>query len=287
MYWSHLHKLVLTLFLYLLIGCDVDQAMDRLENYAQDRLTTSYENGVTKLFTKRCKGNEHCLSLVVNQISSCSQRLNAQIRELLDRPDMDEELVHFRMHYWLQNCVVSKSGFPLLYELDLAHVWGLGPFFSDSDIEKLGLWHRSLPSDVGGSLFVDEIMGWDWQRVDRRSQVGIPPFSTKLAAIWLVDGQRRGVVAHIKEPGHRLNDMWVVIYARSGSAYDPSTQSALYLMQVGATRPMLTDGRWPQFEGPPVFAGFARVSSRPSMSRAEVDGATTGVDAVDVIPKSY
>ena len=65
--------------------------------------------------------------------------------------------------------------------------------------------------------------------------------------------------------------MWVAIYTRSGSAYDPSTQSALYLMQVGATRPMLTDGRWPQFDGPPVFVGFARVSQRTTLSLVEVD----------------
>ena len=74
--------------------------------------------------------------------------------------------------------------------------------------------------------------------------------------------------------------MWVVIYARSGSAYDPSTQSALYLMQVGATRPRLTDGRWPQFDGPPVFAGFARVSQRTTLSLVEVDYALHVINAL-------
>lgn len=234
--------------------------MERIESFAQDQLTKRFEEGFSELFAKRCEADESCLRLVADQLPSCTQRATAQILELIENPDASEELVNFRTEYWVRNCVVSKSGFPLLYEIDLASIADIGPHFSDADIEKLGVWHPSLLPVVGDTLFVDEVLGWDWQRIDKMNQVSVPPFHANMTANWLVEGQQRGVIAEIQEPGHQLDGMWIAVFARSSSVYEGSTEPALYMMRVAVERPVLIEGRWPSFANAPIFAGFARVS---------------------------
>jgi len=262
--------LTLTAGLYVLAGCDIDRAVERIEDattriedYAQELLAKKYENGVTELFAERCDGDKHCLKLVADQLSSCAQRATAQIRELSNRSDIDEDLdklARFRTGYWIRNCIVSKLGFPLLYEIEMASNWGGGPFISNSDIEKLGVWHDSIPTEVGGTLSVDGILGWDWQRVVRKNQVSTPSFEANVSAVWVVGGKKRGVIAEIHEAGHWLDGMWMVVFARSGEVFEPSTNSVLYMMRVGSEKPVLIDGSWPAFVEPPTFSGFSRVS---------------------------
>ena len=49
MYCLHPNKFAPIVCLYLLTGCDIDRAVERIENYAQDQLAKKYVDGVTDL----------------------------------------------------------------------------------------------------------------------------------------------------------------------------------------------------------------------------------------------
>lgn len=258
--YSYHYVIAFALFLSSLTGCDVTATLESIEIYAVDRLASKYEKGVSALFEKRCETNELCLKTVAEQLPLCTRRATSEIVALIERPESDEDLAKFRTEYWIRNCVVSKSGFPLLYEIELASMWGNGPFLSDLDIDRLGVWHNSLHSDSGSYLLFYEILGWDWGRLAKGNQVSIPSFSIELTDNWMVDGVKRGVIGRIREEGHQLDGKWIAVFARTDGVYEPSTDSALYMFRVGVERPELADGSWPSFSEPPVFAGFAQVS---------------------------
>jgi hypothetical protein len=102
--------------------------------------------------------------------------------------------------------------------------------------------HRSCRLDdsvlafVGQLVFACPFYGWGWSTVE------IPdPFQLRVVEFFDWNGERRGGIGRIEQPGHNNNGHWVLFFTRIVGCFNFVDDVAQYNFRIGTTRPSLLD----------------------------------------------
>ena len=123
---------------------------------------------------------------------------------------------------------------------------------------------ESCNSYLGSLVAVKPIYGWGWYRLDAPeipvpAEVnGVPrPFHCRIKDFFYFQGELRGAVGAIEEPGHIYDGFWVVFYTRLVGIYTFTDSLPHCDVQVGSVMPV---GEWPEFtSGSPIVSGYGFV----------------------------
>ena len=125
----------------------------------------------------------------------------------------------------------------------------------------MGLDDSVLPY-VGRMLEVRPFYGWGW---NGNVEEPAPPaeFMMRLVRLWSTQGERRGGVGRVEQPGHPFDGFWVVFSTRHVGTFDFADKPAHYNMSISPNVPVDRDDGWPAMDGaPPHVAGYAQIEPR-------------------------
>ena len=113
-------------------------------------------------------------------------------------------------------------------------------------------------------VVVKPVYGWGWSRLDAPeipvpAQInGVPySFHSRIQYFFSFEGELRGAVATIVEPGHVFNGMPMVFSTRLAGLYDFTDHLPYCDIQIGGESPT---GDWPEFVGgSPIINGYGFV----------------------------
>lgn len=116
---------------------------------------------------------------------------------------------------------------------------------------------------LGQHVLVKPVYGYGWSRTDPGAQqlsyeemAGPAPFHARLSTFFEHDGELRGAVAVIDEPGHCYHGFHIVFATRHVGEFDFSTRVGYYTIEIG---PDIRTASWPHVGGSPALVGFAEI----------------------------
>jgi hypothetical protein len=105
--------------------------------------------------------------------------------------------------------------------------------------------------------------GYGWSRTDPDAPhlsyeevAGPPPFHARLSEFFAHDGELRGAIAIIDEPGHRYHGFHTVFATRHVGEFDFTARVGYYTIEIG---PDIHSTAWPHVGGSPALLGFAEI----------------------------
>lgn len=133
--------------------------------------------------------------------------------------------------------------------------------------------HESSRDFIGRRLWVATHAGWGWTRLDdsrpgaeAKSTHELPPgFHARLLELWTYDGEQRGGIARVEEPGHDLDGFVACFSTRHEGVFRLDQADVMYNIDIGPQEPIYEKGRWPFPRGVPSLHGYAAVRAIPSM----------------------
>jgi len=135
--------------------------------------------------------------------------------------------------------------------------------------------HHSCEEYRNRSVIVKPIYGWGWSSTgDPPMPVpaeinGVPrPFSLIIRDFYRFEGELRGVIGIIKEPGHVYDRCWANLSLRVGWECNFTDEMGYYDLEIAQPEPIRGQKGWPEFPaGVPVVNGYGIVAE--SMRRIE------------------
>jgi hypothetical protein len=123
---------------------------------------------------------------------------------------------------------------------------------------------ESTKEFIGQLLHVDPHYGYGWARVGEGLSVvveekfeSVRPFNIRLLKLFSFDGELRGGVARVEEPGHKYDNNYVVFSTRHEGTFDFEKSIGHYDISTGSVEPF---GDWPLFpRDSPGVIGFAEI----------------------------
>lgn len=120
---------------------------------------------------------------------------------------------------------------------------------------------------VGRRVLVRPFYGYGWSRVDPgaprlsyEEAAGPPPFHARLIEFFEDDGELRGAIAIVDEPGHRYHGLHTVFSTRHVGEFDFTARVGHYNVEIG---PEIRVAAWPHVAGSPALMGFAEIRDEP------------------------
>ena len=122
---------------------------------------------------------------------------------------------------------------------------------------------ESCKSYQGRLVAVKPIYGWGWTRLDAPeirvpAEVnGVPrPFHCWITDLFSFEGELRGAVGNIEEPGHLYDGLRIVFSTRVVGVYNFTDRLPRCDVQIGPVMPI---GEWPEFSSAPIVNGYGFV----------------------------
>ena len=116
---------------------------------------------------------------------------------------------------------------------------------------------------VGRRVLIKPFYGYGWSRTDPDAPqlsyeelAGPPPFHARLSEFFEHDGELRGAIAIIDEPGHRYHGFHTVFATRHVGKFDFTVRVGYYTIEIG---PDINSTAWPHVAGSPALVGFAEI----------------------------
>ena len=116
---------------------------------------------------------------------------------------------------------------------------------------------------VGRRVWITPFYGYGWSRLgpgapplSQEAAAGPPPFHARLSEFFEHDGELRGAIAIIEEPGHRYDGFRTVFSTRHAGDFDFIERVGSYNIEIG---PDIHVAAWPHVAGSPALMGFAEI----------------------------
>jgi hypothetical protein len=116
---------------------------------------------------------------------------------------------------------------------------------------------------VGRRVLIRPFYGYGWSRFDPgaprlsyEEAAGPAPFHARLSELFEYDGELRGGIAIIDEPGHLYHGFHTVFSTRHVGEFDFTARLGHYNVEIG---PSIHVTAWPHAAGSPALMGFAEI----------------------------
>jgi len=107
--------------------------------------------------------------------------------------------------------------------------------------------------------------GWGWSRLDKSGDDAAVdyvevdragPFHIRVHRLFSIQGELRGIVGRVEQPGHLFDGLWVATWTMMEGDFDFVSKLCLrWDIELGPVEP--SGDNWPEFrDASPVFCGY-------------------------------